>query len=130
VSDDIVRHIDDRSARGIAAAISRLVTSGELAPGSRLPTVRDLAKRLGVSPTTVSEAWRTLTDAGAIDARGRRGTYVLDAPRPRGPRRYRRVTEGPGHFSLDLSTGTPDPDLLPDLGPVLARVARQTLTTS
>jgi DNA-binding transcriptional MocR family regulator len=55
---------------------------------------------------------------------------VIDSPRPRGPRRYRRVTEGPGHFALDLSTGTPDPALLPELGPVLARVARQTLTTS
>ncbi len=130
MSDEIVGHIEDRSARGIAAAVSRLITSGELAPGERLPTVRELARRLGISPTTVSEAWRTLADAGAIDARGRRGTYVLDAPRPRGPRRYRRVTEGPGHFPLDLSTGTPDPELLPDLGPVLVRVARQTLTTS
>jgi DNA-binding transcriptional MocR family regulator len=130
VSDEIVEHIEDRSARGIAAAVNRLITSGQLAPGVRLPTVRELARRLGISPTTVSEAWRTLSDAGAIDAHGRRGTFVVDAPRPRGPRRYRRVTEGPGHFPLDLSTGTPDPALLPDLGPVLARVARQTLTTS
>jgi len=130
VPDDIVLHIEDRSARGIAAAVSRLITSGKLAPGTRLPTVRALAGRLAISPTTVSEAWRTLADAGAIDARGRRGTYVRDAPRARGPGRYRRITEGPGHFSLDLSTGTPDPQLLPDLGPVLARVARQTLTTS
>ena len=128
--DEIVARIEDRSARGIAAAVSRLITSGELAPGSRLPTVRDLARQLGISPTTVSEAWRTLADVGAIDARGRRGTFVLDGPRPLGPRRFRRVTEGPGHFSLDLSTGMPDQALLPDLGPVLARVAGRTATTS
>jgi DNA-binding transcriptional MocR family regulator len=40
------------------------------------------------------------------------------------------VTEGPGHFDLDLSTGTPDPALLPDLGPVIARVSKQSLTSS
>ena len=94
--DEIVGHIEDRSARGIAAAVSRLITSGDLAAGERLPTVRELARRLGISPTTVSEAWRTLADAGAIDARGRRGTYVRDAPRPRGPRRY-----GSGVFAQD-----------------------------
>ena len=66
--------------------------------GARLPTVRDLARQLGISPTTVSEAWRCLADVGAIDARGRRGTFVRRRRRdPRGPRRYRRVTEGPGH---------------------------------
>jgi DNA-binding transcriptional MocR family regulator len=107
-----------------------MITIGDLPAGERLPTVRELARRLGISPTTVSEAWRALANAGAIDARGRRGTFVIDSPRPRGPRRYRRVTGGPGHFALDLSTGTPDPALLPELGPVLARVARQTLTTS
>src|SRR5262245_57562020 len=138
VADDIVERIraaisvdaSGRTARDVAATISRMITSGELAPGERLPTVRDLARRLGISPTTVSEAWRALSNVGAIAAQGRRGTFVIDAPRPRGPRRYRRVTEGPGHFALDLSTGTPDPALLPELGPVLARVARQTLTTS
>jgi DNA-binding transcriptional MocR family regulator len=138
VADDIVERVrasiavdaSGRTARDIAAAISRMITNGELPPGERLPTVRELARRLGISPTTVSEAWRVLSTVGAIDARGRRGTFVIDAPRPRGPRRYRRVTEGPGHFALDLSTGTPDPSLLPELGPVLARVARQTLTTS
>ena len=34
------------------------------------------------------------------------------------------------HLALDLSTGTPHPDLLPDLGPIIARVSRQTLTSS
>src|SRR3954466_110206 len=58
--------VDDRSARGIAAAVSRLVTAGSLPTGARLPTVRDVARELGVSPTTVSEAWRSLTRAGAI----------------------------------------------------------------
>ena len=122
--------IDDRSARGIAAAVGRMITRGDLAVGTRLPTVRELSKSLGVSPTTVSEAWQTLTSVGAIDARGRQGTFVRQPTGPGSPRRYRRVTEGPGHFALDLSTGTPPSALLPDLGPVVAKVSRQSLTSS
>jgi DNA-binding transcriptional MocR family regulator len=127
---DIVDAVEDRSARGIAAAIGRMVTSGSLDTDARLPTVRALSRALGVSPTTVSEAWQTLAAVGAIEARGRLGTFVRQPIGPGGPRRYRRVTEGPGHFALDLSTGTPDPALLPDLGKVVARVSRQSLTSS
>ena len=127
---DLADAIPDRTARGIAAAVGRMITSGTLPVGERLPTVRELATALGVSPTTVSEAWQSLAAVGAIDARGRQGTFVRQPTGPASPRRYRRVTEGPGHFTLDLSTGTPDPSLLPDLGPVIARVSRQSLTSS
>jgi DNA-binding transcriptional MocR family regulator len=130
VLTSIVDAIDDRSAKGIAGAIGRMISSGSLPVDERLPTVRELSRRLGVSPTTVSEAWRTLAEVGAIEARGRLGTYVRQPTGPGSPRRYRRVTEGPGHFALDLSTGTPDPALLPDLGPVIANVSRQSLTSS
>jgi DNA-binding transcriptional MocR family regulator len=126
VTADIV----DRSARGIAAAVGRLISSGQLPVGTRLPTVRELSRDLGVSPTTVSEAWQSLAAVGAIDARGRQGTFVRLPTGPSSPRRYRRVTEGPGHFALDLSTGTPDHALLPDLGPVIARIDRHSLTSS
>jgi DNA-binding transcriptional MocR family regulator len=127
---DFTEAFNDRSARGIAAAVGRMITCGDLAIGSRLPTVRDLSKSLGVSPTTVSEAWQTLASVGAIDARGRQGTFVRQPTGPGSPRRYRRVTEGPGHFALDLSTGTPPSSLLPDLRPVVAKVSRQSLTSS
>ncbi len=126
----LAARIEERSARGIAAAVSRMITAGELVPGERLPTVRALARALGVSPTTVSEAWRVLGDSGAIDARGRLGTFVVGAAGDPAPRRYRSITEGPGHYALDLSTGTPDPELLPPLAPALARVGRGALTTS
>ncbi len=122
--------IEDRSAKGIAAAIGRVISAGELLPGHRLPTVRELSRSLGVSPTTISEAWQTLALVGAIDARGRQGTFVRQPTGPGSPSRYRRVTEGPGHFAIDLSTGTPDPTLLPELGPVIARVSGQALTSS
>jgi DNA-binding transcriptional MocR family regulator len=128
--DDVVAAIESRNARGIAAGIGRAISDGDLAPGTRLPTVRELASALDVSPTTVSEAWRSLAAVGAIDARGRRGTFVRQAPGPGTGQRYRRVTEGPGHFALDLSTGTPDPALLPDVGRLMASVSSSSLTTS
>jgi DNA-binding transcriptional MocR family regulator len=123
--DAITTAIDDRSARGIAGTVSRLVMSGILPAGTRLPTVRELATELGISPTTVSQAWRTLARAGVISPRGRAGTFVLAGPAASAqPRRYRRITRSPGRLPHDYSTGTPDVALLPDLAPVLARVAR------
>ena len=83
-----------------------------------------------MSPTTISEAWQSLASVGAIDSRGRQGTFVRRPTGPSSPRRYRRITEGPGHFALDLSTGTPDPALLPDLRPAIAKVSTQSLTSS
>ncbi len=70
----------DRAAlpAGIAAAIGRLIASGRLAPGDRLPTVRVLAGELGVSPATVSHAWQALSAVGLITSRGRGGTFVQD----------------------------------------------------
>nr|WP_238429624.1 aminotransferase class I/II-fold pyridoxal phosphate-dependent enzyme [Frankia nepalensis] len=120
----IVSAVDDRSARGIAGSVSRLVSAGTLPAGTRLPTVRELATELGISPTTVSQAWRTLARAGVISPRGRAGTFVLAGPPASAdPRRYRRITRSPGRLPHDYSTGTPDAALLPDIAPVLARVA-------
>ncbi|MEV6490777.1 aminotransferase class I/II-fold pyridoxal phosphate-dependent enzyme [Actinoplanes sp. NPDC051633] len=116
----------DRSARGIAAAVSRLVTAGELPGGSRLPTVRDVARELGVSPTTVSEAWQSLLRAGAIQTRGRSGTFVAQPGRQQ--LRYSQMSGPP--LARDLSTGVPDHDLLPDLTDALKRVGDGRLTSS
>ncbi len=122
--------VEDRTARGIAAAISRLITAGELAPGDQLPTVRALARALGVSPSTVSQSWRVLAAAGVISTGGRLGTTVVGAAGLAAPRRYRGLSGATGQYRLDLSTGTPDPDLLPDLSAALARVSRSSLTSS
>jgi DNA-binding transcriptional MocR family regulator len=130
--------VNDRSARGVAAAVSRLVNTGALPTGARLPTVREVARELGISPTTVSEAWRSLAKAGAIQTRGRSGTFVLTRTVPRQRLRYFRLTDARDvaadgdHAALprDLSTGVPDHDLLPSLTDALRRIGDARLTTS
>jgi DNA-binding transcriptional MocR family regulator len=119
--------VEDRSARGIAAAVSRLVTAGSLPSGARLPTVRDVARELGVSPTTVSEAWGSLARAGAIQTRGRSGTFVCSGSMPF---RYAQLGGTPPGVSRDLSTGVPDHDLLPDLTGALKRIGDGRITAS
>ncbi len=145
---DVAQHVEDRSPRGIAAAVSRLVRSGELRPGDRLPTVRRLAADLGVSPATVSGAWQALAAVGLVTSRGRGGTVVLPEPASWLPPRYRDMAQGGRSdapddagvgdaasrpvlsprpaLRLDLSTGTPDPALLPPLRRALGRVAAAT----
>ena len=125
--NEIWKLIGDSSPRGIAAAIARHITSGELAPGDRLPTVRELGATLGVSPATVSHAWQALSQAGLIESRGRAGSFVRQHPRAWLPPRMLGLAAGaelaPDAAHLDLSRGTPDPLLLPTLGPALSRVS-------
>ncbi|GID96265.1 GntR family transcriptional regulator [Amorphoplanes digitatis] len=122
--------VDDRSARGIAAAVGRLVTSGDLPVGARLPTVRDVARALGVSPTTVSEAWRGLARAGAIQTRGRSGSFVSVPVLARQRLRYAQLGSLLPGVVRDLSTGVPDYELLPSLAESMKRVGDARLTTS
>lgn len=52
------------------------IASGELAPGDRLPAVRQLASDLGIAPNTAARAYRELEDDGILEGRGRTGTFV------------------------------------------------------
>ena len=126
VSTDLVavvgEAVQDRSPKGIAAAVHRLIRAGRLESGDRLPTVRDLARELGVSPATVSEAWQALASVGAIQARGRAGTFVRDTAEPSRPSRYLGIGGDLLASGLNLSSGTPDPALLPPLHDALQRV--------
>jgi DNA-binding transcriptional MocR family regulator len=104
-------------ASGIAAGIEAAIAGGELAADARLPTVRDLASELGVSPATVAAAYRTLKQRGLVSANRRHGTVVASQP----PLRIRAGRPLPPN-TRDLAGGNPDPALLPPLGPALQRL--------
>jgi len=112
---ELADRLPETSARGIAAAMTDLIRSGELAPGASLPTVRALAARLGVSPGTVAEAWATLRKHRMITTLGRRGSMVSGPPTIAHPVRFERLGDLGDRLTQDLAIAAPDPALLPPL---------------
>lgn len=60
----------------LTRALRDAIRAGELPPGSQLPTVRDLAWELHVTPGTVSRAYQLATQEGLLAATVGRGTFV------------------------------------------------------
>lgn len=70
--------------RQITDAILGALTSGELEKNEQLPTIHELARRLGVNPNTVARAYRDLERDGHIVAQRGKGTFpALKPPKPR-----------------------------------------------
>ncbi|HSE10548.1 MAG TPA: GntR family transcriptional regulator [Nocardioidaceae bacterium] len=63
----------------LRSQVAALVAQGELAPGTRLGTVRQTAADLGLAVNTVARAYRELEADGVVVARGRQGTFVRSA---------------------------------------------------
>ena len=66
----------------VAAAITERIDRRQLMPGARLPSVRAFAEAMGVSKSTVVEAYDRLGAEGAIVARRGSGFYVAGKTRP------------------------------------------------
>ncbi|OLZ65123.1 GntR family transcriptional regulator [Streptomyces sp. IMTB 2501] len=81
----------------IRTQLAALISSGRLAEGERLPTVRQLAADLGLAAGTVARAYRALEAASLI--RTRRGAGTRVAPPPPGARRRE---------TAELAAGTRD----------------------
>lgn len=56
--------------------VAAMTVTGELEPGQKLPTVRQLATDVGLAANTVARAYRELEADGVISTQGRRGTFV------------------------------------------------------
>lgn len=66
--------------RQIMDQVRRMIVAGRLAPGDRLPSVRDLGSRLQINPLTVGKAYGLLERDGVVEMRRGLGMFVR-APR-------------------------------------------------
>lgn len=113
----VQKYIKGSTAVEIQGSIEKAIRTGGLLADATLPTVRGCAEALGVSPATVSAAYRVLRERGLIVTRGRRGTRISAQPPIQLPSRVALPPSG-----KDLAVGNPDRRLLPDLGPALSRI--------
>ena len=103
----------------LSHALRDAVRKGALAEGTRLPPVRDLAWRLGVTPGTVARAYQIGTQDGLLQAAVGRGTFVaartpkLGPSEPMYPERTSPAAQAEG--VIDLRSPQ-----LPDIGQVAA----------
>lgn len=65
-------------AEQLALHLAERIQQRLLAPGARLPSVRDCAQRQGVSPSTVVDAYDLLQARGLVQARPQRGFFVRE----------------------------------------------------
>jgi DNA-binding transcriptional regulator YhcF (GntR family) len=76
-------HVDGHAAKPLfdqlRTQIIAGVRDGRLPPGTRMPTVRELASRLGLAVNTVARAYRELETAGILETRGRFGSFIARA---------------------------------------------------
>lgn len=93
--------------RQITAHLMRMIESGALAGGTRLPGTRELASELGISRTTATLAYDMLEGEGYIQRKGRRGTFVAQRFH------LHPVFSGAESPFLDMASGLPSEDLVP-----------------
>ena len=64
----------------LVRGLSELVSLGALAPDEQLPSVRSLARDLGVNPNTVQKAYQELERSGVIYSVAGKGSFVSPGP--------------------------------------------------
>jgi GntR family transcriptional regulator len=62
--------------RQLVTQIELAILSGDLRPGERLPSTRDLARRYDIHPNTISAGYRELEREGLAELRPGSGVYV------------------------------------------------------
>ncbi|WP_157136566.1 GntR family transcriptional regulator [Sagittula stellata] len=125
--DRIAKAIDRSSSVSVSVqlrgAIEFGIASGELPANARLPSVRAMAARCGLSPVTVNGVYTALQEAGHIEARVGSGTFVSGNGPARGGGAQLRLLDrkiaelvrlgrqcgiGPAELSMRIAIAQPD----------------------
>ncbi len=64
--------------KGVVDALAADIRAGKIAPGTRLPTHRELAAREGLALVTATRVYAELADMGLVSGETGRGTFVRD----------------------------------------------------
>lgn len=75
---DVVPVRRSRISQQIVVQLCHMIRNGQLQPGDRLPSERDLSERLQVSRASLREALRALEIAGIVASKHGGGTYVRE----------------------------------------------------
>lgn len=127
VVDRLLRQVSGLTARDLTEVIADEITSGSLADGTRLPTIRAVATASGASVSSVAAAWARLVERGLVQTHRRGGTVVVGTgtwPAAAPPRSF------DGWASVDLATAHPSAEHLPDLGRAFEKSLREPRTHS
>ena len=89
----------------ICERLTQLVRHGQLSPGTRLPSIRRLARQIGASPFTVVDAYERLVARGLIESRAGRGFFVTQR-RLSAPLAAVEALPDPGSDALALASMT------------------------
>jgi len=77
----------DPPYRTIATELRARIQTGDLQPGDRMPSIRQIAQRFGVAIATATRVMSTLRDEGLVESKVGSGTVVAGRPTlPRPPR--------------------------------------------
>lgn len=98
-------HINFRDARPIYQQVKegfcRLILSGALPPGYRLPSVRELASSLAINPNTIQRAYRELEQEGYTVSVPGKGSFVCEGDQAARKRRQELLEQFDG-LTLEL----------------------------
>ncbi len=124
----------------LADTLAREIRDGLYAPGDKLPSVREAARRLAMSTSTVLEAYGQLLDRGLIESRPQSGFYVRrpvrtpDAPTMSRPR-VAPTAVSVGEIAMEVVHAASDPKVvalgnaLPDLRLEAPRGVKRLMTS-
>jgi GntR family transcriptional regulator len=68
----------------IRQQVVRMVVAGTLVPGTRMPTIRQLANDLRLAKGTVAKAYALLEESNVLESRGHKGTFIAPGYSPAG----------------------------------------------